>query len=459
MAVRDCEVTTLEVHVPVRKDIALVLTGSDGKSSTFRRACVRACVRAYELLFSHPPQHRAVNGRKLVRCVSSKEKGINTLLRRHKKTRIHTYKHTCIHDIHVHTYRPYVNPNRVSCRHRHSKNVSPTSRLTMRVIGGILASSVASAAAGTDPLSPAYHLTTSTGDLGTLSGFASVPHGEDHGLVYHVFFQRAPAPASWSHLSSSDLVNWNPASNDTAPPVGPAGGSVVAITSGVSPGVSASTLALALGTPVAAGGAVTAATANDAGLGTFTPIADTEHCAGKGVICPSEQASSAPLGAASAFQVPERNGSVVALVVSNESHLVLFESSELTTWTVASAAPLLSVRDTPLQSAELFQLHQGDGQAVVAWSAGAVSATAWSQGTWNPATLQFTETARQTGDVGSFAAAKTTTDAIGQRVQLGTIPLKTSTATGALSLPRQVFKQADGTVGVRAHPAVWQVSE
>jgi sucrose-6-phosphate hydrolase SacC (GH32 family) len=318
-------------------------------------------------------------------------------------------------------------------------------------------SSTAAAASGVlvDPLAPAYHLTNGAAALGQLSGFVALP-AADNELAFHVFFARS-GQSTWAHLTSTDLLTWT-AATDVAAPTGAAGGSVLAIAPAVSPGVNASVVAVALSAPTSTGGSVTASVASEATLSTFVAVVDAAHCGGAGVICPSEQPSSVPLGAASAFQDPAGSGSVVALVVSNNSDLVFFSSSDLISW-AASDAPAIAAIPGGVASAELFVLQeaQAAGEAVILWNnAGAARPATLSVGSWDPSKLVFTETARHAGDFGSFAGGKTAVDGQGERVLLGEVA---TVGTGALSLPRQVYVRADSSIGIRAHPALWGVSE
>jgi sucrose-6-phosphate hydrolase SacC (GH32 family) len=318
----------------------------------------------------------------------------------------------------------------------------------------LASTAAASDVRATDPLAPAYHLTNGAGALGQLSGFVAQPTG-DNEIVFHVFFARSEQP-TWAHLTSTDLLTWTTAT-DAAAPTGAAGGSVFTIAPNVSPGVNSSVVAVALGAPTSAGNPVTAAVASEATLGTFTPIVDAAHCGGAGVICPIEQVSNAPLGAASGFQdAAAGTGSVAALVVSNNSDLVFFSSPDLISWT-ASAVPVIAAVPGGVASAELFTLQesQAAGQAVILWnSAGAARNVTLSVGGWDPTKLAFTETARHAGDFGTFSGAKTAVDGQGERVLLGEV----AAARGALSLPRQVTVRADGSIGLRAHPSLWGVS-
>lgn len=307
---------------------------------------------------------------------------------------------------------------------------------------------------------PAFHAgsSASSGGIGQLAGFAAVPLDESHpapsDVAFHTFFYQNGS-AAWVHYRSSDLVHWDSVV-DQSSPTGSAGGSVFSISHEVSPQVNSSIVAVSLSSATTPDGAITAATATTVELNDFSPFSDSTTCGGDGVICPSEVTPSAQLGGAAAFQVPQRNGSIAAVVACNGTDLLFFESQDLVTW--KSTGPALETgSQSPVTSAELFTLHDEEGSAVITWSTVSPPLTSWSRGTWNPATLEFTETARGVGDTGSFSGAHSTLDRDGERVQIGTIPVATAGCGSVLSLPRQAYNRPDGTVGFRAHPSVWTV--
>ena len=307
---------------------------------------------------------------------------------------------------------------------------------------------------------PAFHAGSSAGSggVGELAGFAAVPLDESHPvpseIAFHAFFTQNGS-ASWAHYRSADLVHWD-SIVDQSSPTGLAGGSLFCISHEVSPQVNSSIVAVALSSATTPSGSITAATAATVDLNNFSPLSDDTTCKGAGVICPSEITSGAQLGGAAAFQVPQRNGSIAAVVACNGTDLLFFESQDLVAW--KSAGPALETgSQSPVTLAELFTLHDEQGSAIITWSTDSPPLTSWSRGTWDPATLEFAETARGVGDTGSLSGAHSTLDQDGERVQIGTIPVATAGCGSVLSLPRQIYSRPDGTVGFRVHPSVWTV--
>ena len=324
----------------------------------------------------------------------------------------------------------------------------------------LLHPSTPGAIALTDPLRPAYHVTNPTGNLGKLAGVVSIeqidtPFPE---LQFHAFFQVDGQP-SWSHMTSTDLISWALV-KDAAPPAGAAGGSVFAINQAESPGISGPTLAVALSSASSSNPTITAASASNVTLTSFKPFTDPTTCAGKGVICLAELPTSKTLGDASGFQVPERNQSVVTVVVTDSSNIEFFESPDLVHWTAAGAALTQAAGSATVSSPELFSVRDDTGNAVLMYSSGTSGSTVWSTGAWDPINLKYTPTTNGIGDSGSFSNGKTTLDNAGERVQFGAIDISFSaTSSGALSLPRQLhFVENANALRFRPHPAVWQVS-